>query len=1169
MENAFFKPLQKLKGFRKIIENIENNNTPVLLTGAIDVQSCHLIATVVENVGAPGLVIAENELKAKKIYEDIRFFNKNTMFYPAKDFIFYGADVHSGENDKQRHSVVNVLIKEKRPIIVLSIEALFGRRVTKEKFKEHIFSLKEGETLDIDEFISKLIYMGYERCEMVEGIGQFCVRGGILDIYSPVEETAVRIEMWDDEIDSIRTMDIYSQRSIDRIMEVEIFPACEFIYSEAEVERAVLALEKDYKKVRTIFLKKEAKEEIEKLDEHVGRIIDRLKTEKYVSGVDRFIEYFYEDTVSILNYMPKDTIVFYDDSSRVKAGGEVAFTRFSESVKSRIEKGYMLAKEGHLLFNYKEVLSLSGKYRQIVLTTITKNIPDFKPKDIISLSAKNTPAFNNRTDLFFEELKTLKNNGYTCIILTNSQSKGERIVKELLENGIDAGFSEDIREGALEENGILVAKGNLSKGFEYTDLKLIVFSESQLFEEKRSTRLNKKKKRNKGIESFTDLKVGDYVVHYAHGIGVFRGLEKIIIDGANKDYIKISYADGGSLFVPVNQMDAIQKYIGSGGERVKLSKLGGQDWNKAKAKVRAAVEILAQDLIELYAKRQMAKGYMYSFDSVWQREFEEDFPFEETDDQLDAIEDVKKDMESERVMDRLICGDVGYGKTEVAIRAAFKAVQDGKQVAYLVPTTILAQQHYNTFLERMKNYPVKIEMLSRFRTGKEQKVAIKELEQGYADVAIGTHRLLSKDVKFKNLGLVIVDEEQRFGVSHKEKMKRMKDNVDVITLTATPIPRTLHMSLSGIRDMSVLEEPPQERHPVQTFVLESEPEFIKDAITRELSRGGQVYYLHNKVNSIYKEAQKLQNLMPGANIAFAHGQMTERELEVIMKDFIEGDIDVLVCTTIIETGLDIPNVNTIIIQDADKMGLSQLYQLRGRVGRSNRVAYAYLCYKKDKIMSEISEKRLQTIKDFTEFGSGFKIAMRDLEIRGAGNLLGAQQHGHMEAVGYDMYCKLLNDAVKELKGEVVEEDFETQIDLNISAYIPPFYIKNEAQKLEIYKKIALIQTEDDYFDVQEEIEDRYGNMPKSVQKLLDIVLIKGKAHKLDIISIMQKKDNIVVSFKSDARLDPVRIVGTVAKFPQKYLFTSATNPYITIRMKEKDGIDVVEYVKMLVDELES
>ena len=1038
MKNAFLKPLQKLKGFRRVVEDIENNNTPVLLAGAIDVQSSHLIAAVAENMNTSVLVIAENELKAKKIYEDTKFFNKNTMFYPSKDFIFYSADVHSGENDRQRHSVVNALIKEKNPIIVLSIEALFGRRVEKEKFSEHIFSLKEGETLDIDEFIGKLVYMGYERCELVEGIGQFCVRGGILDIYSPVEDTAVRIEMWDDEIDSIRTMDVYSQRSIDRAEEVEIFPACEFVYSESELERAVISLEKDYKKTRNFLLKKEGKEEVEKIDEHVGQIIDRLKEEKYISGIDRFIEYFYDKTVSILNYMPKDTVVFYDDPTRVRVGGETAFTRFSESVKSRIEKGYMLEKEGNLLFDYKEILSLSSNYRQVLLSTIAKSIHDFKLKDMVSLSTRNTPAFNNRTDLFFEELKMLKNNGYTCIILTNSQSKGERIVKELLENGIDAGFSENIREGALEENSILVAKGTLSKGFEYTDLKLIVFSESQLFEEKSQTRLSKRKKKSKGIESFTDLKVGDYVVHHAHGIGVFRGLEKIIVDGANKDYIKISYADEGSLFVPVNQMEAIQKYIGSGEERTKLNKLGGQDWNKAKAKVRAAVEILAQDLIELYAKRQMAKGYRYSVDSLWQREFEEDFPFEETDDQLNAIEDVKKDMESNLVMDRLICGDVGYGKTEVAIRAAFKAVQDGKQVAYLVPTTILAQQHYGTFVERMKNYPIKIEMLSRFKTAKEQKEAIKEMEQGYVDVAIGTHRILSKDVKFKNLGLVIVDEEQRFGVSHKEKMKRMKENVDVLTLTATPIPRTLHMSLSGIRDMSVLEEPPEERHPVQTFVLESEPEFIKDAIARELSRGGQVYYLHNKVNTILKEAQKLQNLLPDSNIAFAHGQMTERELEVIMKDFIEGDIDVLVCTTIIETGLDIPNVNTIIIQDADKMGLSQLYQLRGRVGRSNRAAYAYLCYKKDKIMSEVSEKRLQTIKDFTEFGSGFKIAMRDLEIRGAGNLLGAQQHGHMEAVGYDMYCKLLNDAVKELRGEPIEEEFETQIDLNVSAYIPPF-----------------------------------------------------------------------------------------------------------------------------------
>lgn len=1165
--NALITPLLGLSSFKNLVEDIKTKNTPVLLTGVIDVQTVHLIAGVESCVNAPSLIVVENELKAKEVYEDLRFFNKNVMHYPARDFIFYSADVHSRETDMQRAKVVNSLIKDKRPTVVLSVEALFDRHVTKEAFAKHIITINEGQVIEVENLIESLVFMGYERTELVEGAGQFSVRGGIIDIFSPVEETAVRIEMWDDEVDSIRTMDCYSQRSLEKIKSTEFFPADQIVYEEKELENAILLLEKEYKKTRTSFLKKEMTEAIEKLDEHVGEAIEKFRTQKHITGAGSFIEYFYNDTVSILSYMPQDTIIFYNEPQRIVNQAESVFRQFTESIKNRIEKGYMLKKESGLIFDYSTVLKMAESYKQVVLTTITKTVREFKIKDIISFAVKSTSAFNNQTNLFCEEITELKKNGYSILVLTGSQSRGERLVKELFEQGITAGFIENLNDAQIMPGTVSVARGSLSRGFEYQNIKLAVYSDHELFDEKTRKKARKKKKTAASIESFTDLKVGDYVVHQSHGIGVFRGLEKIVVDGVNKDYLKISYSDGGSLFVPVNQMDAIQKYIGSNAEHVKLNKLGGQDWGKAKAKVRAAVAILAQDLINLYAKRQAAVGYRYSEDNLWQKEFEETFPFDETDDQLIAIEDVKKDMESPRVMDRLVCGDVGYGKTEVAIRAAFKAVQDGKQVAYLVPTTILAQQHFNTFTQRMKDYPVKIALMSRFRTPKQQKETIKELEKGFVDIVIGTHRILSKDVKFKDLGMVIVDEEQRFGVAHKEKMKAMKENLDVLTLTATPIPRTLHMSLSGIRDMSVLEEPPQERHPVQTYVMENDPEFVKDAIKRELARGGQVYYLHNRVDSISQEAYKLQKLVPEATIAYAHGQMTERELEVIMKDFIEGEIDVLVCTTIIETGLDIRNVNTMIIQDSDRMGLSQLYQLRGRVGRSNRIAYAYLMYRRDKVLTEVSEKRLQTIKEFTEFGSGFKIAMRDLEIRGAGNLLGAQQHGHMESVGYDMYCRLLDEAVKELRGETVEQEFETNIDLNINAYIPPFYIKNEEQKLEIYKKISVIANADEYFDVQEEIEDRYGNLPKSVQMLLEIVLLKVDAHKLDIISIAQKQTNILVTFRGDASLDPSVIIKVVAKNPRRYLFTSATNPYITIKTGDMSSMDVLDCIRGLIDKI--
>lgn len=1165
--SAISKPLLELDSFKAVLEDLKNDITPILVSGVIDVQWLHVIGAVIENIDVPAVIVAENDFKAKEIYDDLKFFVKNVRFYPSRDLIFYDADVHSKETEMQRAGIINSLLENERLVAVMSVESLMDRKMRRADFEKYVINIEEAQVLDIDGFIEKLILMGYERTDLVEGAGQFSVRGGIIDIYSPVEETAARIEMWDDEIDSIRTMDTNSQRSMERVKSVKIFPIGDVVYGNKELEKAVGLMEKEYKKTRASFEKKGMDEEAEKLDEHVGEDIQRLKTEKYVKNIAAYIQYFYEDTGNILDYFAKDTILFLDDPQRLMNQAQTAYKRFEESIKSRILKGYVLKREADNVFNYTDIVKISEGYRIAAFTTISKTISYFNFKDIIPFYVKSTASFNNHTDLFCDEVKSLKENGYSIVVLTSSMSRGERMVKELLDKGVAAGFSETLEKIDFKPGGIYISKGSLSRGFEYRDIKFAVYSDHEIFDGRENKKPKKKNKNTKTIQSFTDLKVGDYVVHQSHGIGVFRGLEKITVDGANKDYMKISYADGGSLFIPVSQMDAVQKYIGSDSEKVRLNKLGGHDWNKAKAKVRAAVKILAEDLIAVYAKRRAAVGFVYSEDNLWQKEFEETFPYTETDDQLMAIEDVKKDMQSPRVMDRLICGDVGYGKTEVAIRAAFKAVQDNKQVAYLVPTTILAQQHYNTFVSRMRDYPIKVELMSRFRTPKQQKQTIKDLEQGFADIVIGTHRILSKDVKFKDLGLVIIDEEQRFGVAHKEKMKAMKENLDVLTLTATPIPRTLHMSLSGIRDMSILEEPPLERHPVQTYVMESDPEFIKDAILREISRGGQVYFLYNRVDGISQTAFKIQELVPQARVSFAHGQMTERELEVIMKDFIEGEIDVLVCTTIIETGLDIPNANTIIIQDADRMGLSQLYQLRGRVGRSNRMAYAYLMYRKNKILNEVSEKRLQTIKEFTEFGSGFKIAMRDLEIRGAGNLLGAEQHGHMEAVGYDMYCRLLDEAVKELRGEKIEEEFETMVDLNVNAYIPPFYIKNEEQKLEIYKKISLISNKDDYFDVQEEIEDRYGNIPKSVQMLLEIVMVKNDAHSLDILSIVQKQANIVVTFKGDAKINPAAIVGVVAENPRRYLFTSATNPYITIKTNENEGIDSITYVKIILERL--
>lgn len=1167
---ALITPLLELSNFQTLIHDIQLNNTPVLATGVLDVEQLHLIHGVSETTHRPSIIITYSDLRAKELFEDMLFFHNDTMYYPSKDIIFYAADVHSKDITKRRFQVTNALLSGKTPTIILSIEALFDRLLPGHLYKEFILHVAAGDILDVEEFERKLIYLGYERAEQVESAGQFAVRGGIIDLYSPTEETAVRIELWDDEIDSIRSMDPYSQRSIENLSETEIFPMRELVYDEKTLQDAINRIQKEYEKTKTSFIKKGLTEEAERLTEHIGEFLEMLSTQKTASTVSSFFPFFYENSVCLLDYLPESAIIYYDEPQRISQHADNVAFEFSESMTGRISSGYLLPAQKNVLFSYHEILKFASSYSQILLSTIAQSTTNFKPKDILQFTVKQTPSFQQRMDLFCDEIKYLKKENFRILILAGGQTRSERLVKELYEYGIEAAFAPDLDNVTLHKGTVTVSKGKLKAGFQYQHIQLAVFSDRELFGDG-SVKAKRRKRKKKGaaIESFTDLHVGDYVVHDNHGIGVYQGLEKITVDGINKDYMKINYADGGSLFVPVSQMDMIQKYIGSDSARPKLNKLGGQEWAKAKNKVRTAVAILAEDLVALYAKRQAAKGYVYAKDTLWQKEFEETFPYEETDDQLAAIEDVKHDMESNRVMDRLVCGDVGYGKTEVAIRAAFKAVQEGKQVAYLVPTTILAQQHFNTFTQRMMDYPIRIDLLSRFRTPKQQKETLDGLSKGYVDIVIGTHRLLSKDVKFKDLSLIIVDEEQRFGVSHKEKLKTLRENVDVLTLTATPIPRTLHMSLSGIRDMSILEEPPSERHPIQTYVMENNPELVRDAIHRELARNGQVYFLHNRVNNISEVATRLQNMVPEANIAYAHGKMTEHELESIMKDFIDGEIDVLVCTTIIETGLDIANVNTIIIQDADRMGLSQLYQLRGRVGRSNKIAYAYLMYRRDKLLPEIAEKRLQTIKEFTEFGSGFKIAMRDLEIRGAGNLLGAEQHGHMETVGYDMYCKLLDEEVRHLKGEEVKEEFETTIDLNINAFIPSFYIPNEEQRLEIYKKIAQISTQEEYFDIQEEIEDRYGNLPKSVHLLLEVVLLKAQAHTLGVLTIIQKAKTILVTFKPDANIAPEALTRLITEHKNTYLFTAAANPYITIKINEKEKTDAVTYVKNLLQGLSS
>jgi transcription-repair coupling factor (superfamily II helicase) len=789
----------------------------------------------------------------------------------------------------------------------------------------------------------------------------------------------------------------------------------------------------------------------------------------------------------------------------------------------------------------------------------------FKPEIKADISARNVAPYNNSFEALVKDLKQYKKHGYRVLLLSGSRTRAKRLAEDLRDEDLTAVYTEN-PEREILPGEVVTCYGHVKKGFEYPMLKYVVISETDIFGAEKKKKKQKKLYQGQKIKDFNDLKIGDYVVHETHGLGIYRGIEKVEMSGVVKDYIKVEYRDGGNLYVLATGLDVIQKYASADAKKPKLNKLGSKEWEKTKTRVRTAVNEVAKDLVELYAARQSGAGYAFEKDTVWQKEFEEMFPFEETADQLSAIADTKADMESEKIMDRLICGDVGYGKTEIAIRAAFKAVQEGKQVVYLVPTTILAQQHYNNFVQRMKEFPVRVDLMSRFRSAGEIKKTITDLRKGMVDIVIGTHRVLSQDVVFKDLGLLIIDEEQRFGVAHKEKIKKLKENVDVLTLTATPIPRTLHMSLIGIRDMSVLEEAPEDRLPIQTFVCEYNEELVREALSRELARGGQVYYVYNRVNNIADVASQIAKLVPEATVAYAHGQMKEHELEQIMYDFINGEIDVLVSTTIIETGLDIANVNTMIIHDSDNMGLSQLYQLRGRVGRSNRTAYAFMLYKRDKLLKEVAEKRLAAIKEFTDLGSGFKIAMRDLEIRGAGNLLGVAQHGHMEAVGYDLYCKMLNEAVRKQKGISVPEGFATLIDLDVDAFIPASYIVNETQKLDIYKRIACIENVKERDDMKDELLDRFGEIPKPVDNLLRIALIRVAAHKMYLTEVKGKNERITFTFRPDAAIDAAKIPAFLKEQGPNASFTALGTPFFTYRYK-KCGL-VEKDAALLLDKTE-
>ena len=1163
---AFTEPLQELEEFQKIQQALQKQSIQV--TGCIDAQKAHFIYAA--GAAKKKLIVTYSELRAKELCENYRLFDKNVLFYPAKDLIFYSADVQSNLLVQQRIRVLQKLMEEEEVTIVTTMGGIMDHLLPPEVFQKQIETVESDSEFDMELWKKKLIAMDYERVGQVEGSGQFAVRGGILDIFPLTEENPVRIELWGDEIDSIRSFDVESQRSIENLDRIRIYPAGEFIADDERIKKGLAVLEKEAKRLADQFFQERKTEESARLKAFAEEVKQSLTQWKQMSVLDGLAPYFYDRMVSFAEYFPKEALVVLDEPNRLWEEAQAIEKEFRESMTNRLEKGYVLPGQMNLLCESQMASEKLQKHRCMGLCMLEAAGPQWHFAEHFSIDVRSVNTYNNSFELLVKDLQQWKKKGERVILLCASRTRAKRLAEDLRDHELRAFYSEDA-DRIVQQGEIMLLYGSAHRGYEYPLIKFLVISESDIFGKEKKKRKKIRHYEGKTIHSFSELSVGDYVVHENHGLGIYRGIEKIEVDKVTKDYMKVEYVGGSNLYVPATQLDVIQKYADSQAKRPKLNKLGTQEWGRTKTRVRSAVKNIAKDLVQLYAARQREEGFCYGEDTIWQKEFEETFPFDETDDQLEAIEAVKHDMESSKIMDRLICGDVGYGKTEVAIRAAFKAAQESKQVVFLVPTTILAQQHYNNFVQRMKDYPVRVDLLCRFRTAAEQKKTLEDLKKGLVDIVIGTHRVLSKDVQFKDLGLLIIDEEQRFGVTHKEKIKKLRENIDVLTLTATPIPRTLHMSLVGIRDMSVLEEAPMERVPIQTYVMEYNEEMVREAISRELARGGQVYYVYNRVNTIVETANKIASLVPEARVAFAHGQMKERELEKIMYDFINGEIDVLVSTTIIETGLDISNVNTMIIHDADNLGLSQLYQLRGRVGRSNRTAYAFLMYRRNKMLREVAEKRLHAIREFTDLGSGFKIAMRDLEIRGAGNLLGAEQHGHMEAVGYDLYCKMLNESVKELKGETQpEEEFDTVIDLDIDAFIPERYIKNEFQKLDVYKRIATIESEEEYDDMLEELMDRFGEPPKAVQNLLAVANLKAMAHRAWLTEIAQKGDQIRFTMFERAKADPAGIELLVKESKGKMKFVIDTNPYFIYmkpRKNGKDNEDVLTLVRSLTEKM--
>lgn len=1136
-----------LTEYDTITESIKNGKTPVEVTGLSPIHKANLTTALAGQLHRQAIVICPNDLACDRMARDLEAFSQRTVeILPAREFIFHNMESSSREYEHRRISVLRDMAAGKK-IVVTTVPALLMATIPPEQLQKATFTIDFSGEYDTNVLMQQLLLAGYRRCMQVEGEGQFSLRGGILDIFVPGEGNPVRIEFFGTEVDTMSYFDIGSQRRTRSLEKLVCLPNMEVLPTLAPdgVNGLINQIEK--------IIASKAKKHPE-LDRNLRRDVERLRNDGIFPAADKYLPYIYPDLSCAVDYIPADAMVFIDDFRAVREAARVFDLRLKEDVEALLERGQLYGKHAIYHETLAEAMEKLHRHPMLYLETFLSSVPECPPKAMSDITTKQLPPYSGNVTAAASDIRAYQDMNYRVIVLCSGEMRRTTMQEMLEENGVSA----KVTDRLPGPGHVSILDGSLSAGMEYPALKTAVLTEGQMLAARKKTQEKKKKSNRDHVKSYADLTPGDLVVHEHHGIGRFVGMERMRVEGTYQDFIKIAFAGTDFLYVPATNLDLISKYIGAGSDaadngRIKLNKLGGSEWQKTRYKAKAAVKELASELIALYAERERKKGFAFPKDDVWQQEFETAFEYEETEDQLRCVDEIKKDMESERPMDRLLCGDVGFGKTEVALRAVMKCVLGGKQAAILVPTTVLARQHYLTCITRFSGWPVKIEMLSRFKTAKEQKIILEKVKQGQIDLLIGTHKLFNKNMKFKDLGLLVVDEEQRFGVSHKEKLKELSRQVDVLTLSATPIPRTLNMALSGIRDMSVLEEPPQDRHPVQTYVMEYDEGVALEAMRREFYRGGQTYYLHNVVDSIDSCAARLKKLLPDAEIAIAHGKMSQRELSRIMTRMSDGDIDILVCTTIIETGIDIPNVNTLIIEDADKMGLSQLHQLRGRVGRSARHAFAYFTFRRGKTLSDISQKRLNAVREFAEFGSGFKIAMRDLEIRGAGNVLGAEQSGHLMNVGYDLYLKLLEEAVLEEKGEKPHSSTECTIELLVNANLPEKYVEDAGQRVDLYRRIAAVHTEEDRADLLDEMIDRFGEPPASAVALCDIALLRSRAAMQGITEIRQQDGRILMTWsKEDTDLRRMASLCGARQFKGRLLLNAGETPYVSLRMKPKE-----------------